>query len=226
LNTLSATLTRGPLNVFAPANPDSLPTRRSLLSRLHDLGDGESWRTFFATYWRLIYNLARKSGLSDDQAQEVVQETVIAVARQMPSFRYDPAKGSFKHWLLLICRRRIHDHLRRLYSSRQLGSEELSAEEPPSSRVPADADLDEDWDNEWRENIFRMALDRVRQQANPKQYQAFDYCVLQDMRAGEVASMLGLSAAQVYLAKHRVSAAVKRAAKEIEAALLKQRCAD
>ena len=67
-----------------------------------------------------------------------------------------------------------------------------------------------------------MALARVRQEANPKQYQVFDYCVLQGMRASEVASMLGLSTAQVYLAKHRVSAAVKRAAREVEAELAEE----
>src|SRR6516225_6696526 len=97
--------------------PDSLPTRRSLLSRLRNLGDDASWRTFFDTYWLLIYNVARKSGLTDADAQDVVQETIIAVARKMPEFRYDPAKGSFKNWLLLITRRRIHDHLRKLYRS-------------------------------------------------------------------------------------------------------------
>jgi hypothetical protein len=75
---------------------ESLPTRRSLLSRLRNIGDDASWYTFFETYWRLIYNVARKSGLSDDESQEVVQETVISVARKMPDFHYDRAKGSFK----------------------------------------------------------------------------------------------------------------------------------
>jgi RNA polymerase sigma factor (sigma-70 family) len=191
---------------------------------MRDLGDSESWRTFFETYWRLIYNVARKSGLPDDQAQDVVQETVIAVARKMPEFRYDPAKGSFKHWLLLICRRRIQDQLRRLYSSRQLaqaGPEDwvAASQNVPVDLPSPDAQLEETWEQAWRENVFQMALVRVRQHANPKHYQVFDYCVLQNLRPAEVAAMLGLSAAQVYLAKHRVSAAVKRAAREIEAEL-------
>jgi RNA polymerase sigma-70 factor (ECF subfamily) len=191
---------------------------------LRNLEDSESWRVFFERYWRLIYNVARKSGLSDDQAQDVVQETVIAVARKMPEFRYDPAKGSFKNWLLLICRRRIHDHLRRIYSSRQLAtqsSEELpgATENLPAAMLPPDAQLEGDWEQEWRENVFQMALVRVRQQSNPKHYQVFDCCVLQGMSASQAAAMLGLSAAQVYLAKHRVSSAIKRAAKEIEVEL-------
>src|ERR1051325_7842434 len=94
---------------------DSLQTRRTLLSRLRNLDDQERWRTFFDLYWRLLYNVARKSGLDDSSAQEIVQETVIAVARQMPEFRYDPARGTFRQWLLRITRRRIMDHLRRVY---------------------------------------------------------------------------------------------------------------
>ena len=82
--------------------PDLIPTRRSLLSRLRDLGDQESWSDFFHLYWRLIYEVALKAGLGDAEAQEVVQETVISVAKQMPGFRYDPARGRFKGWLLQI----------------------------------------------------------------------------------------------------------------------------
>src|SRR5262245_22431625 len=92
---------------------DSLRTRRTLLSRLRNLGDQESWRTFFDRYWELFYNVARQAGLTDSDAQDVVQETVIADVKAMPEFRYDPARGSFKQWLLRIVRRRIVDQLRR-----------------------------------------------------------------------------------------------------------------
>ncbi len=200
---------------------DTLPTRASLLGRLRDLGDSDSWRAFFETYWRLIYNVACKSGLTDPEAQDVVQETVIAVARKMPEFRYDPAKGSFKQWLLLITRRRIQDHLRKIYRSLPVvegGSDSLSLglENVPASTLPPDAAFDAAWELEWRENLFQAALARVRQRANPKQYQAFDYSVLQALPAAEVARMLGMNIAQVYLARHRVGAAVKRAVKELE----------
>src|ERR1700682_6240928 len=86
----------------AKAQLDLIPTRRSLLSRLRDLGDQESWSDFFRSYWRLIYEVALKAGLTDAEAQEVVQETVISVAKQMPGFRYDAARGKFKGWLLQI----------------------------------------------------------------------------------------------------------------------------
>ena len=82
-----------------------------------------------------------------------------------------------------------------------------------------DEQMDQAWDEAWRENILGMAMERVKQQVTPKSFQVFDCVILRNKPAGEVAAMLGLSAAQVYLAKHRVSAAVKRAAREIEAEL-------
>jgi RNA polymerase sigma-70 factor (ECF subfamily) len=220
LNSPPHTATR----IFRRLADDSLPTRASLLNRLRDLGDSDSWRAFFETYWRLLYNVARKAGLNDSEAQDVVQETVIAVARKMPEFRYDPAKGSFKQWLLLITRRRIHDHLRRLYRSLPVAggsTEELAciAADVPAPVPSPDAQIDAAWEQEWQANLFHAALVRVRQRANPKHYQVFDYCVLQELPAPEVARMLGLNAAQVYLARHRMSATVKRAVRELEAEL-------
>ena len=96
------------------ANPDGpIPTRRSLLNRLKNWDDQESWKDFFDTYSKLIYGVAIQAGLNDTEAQEVVQETVIAVAKQMEVFKYDPRIGSFKGWLLHTTRWRISDQLRK-----------------------------------------------------------------------------------------------------------------
>ena len=86
-----------------------LPTRQTLLSRLKNWEDQSSWREFFNLYWRLIYGVARQAGLSDGEAQEVVQDTIITVAKQMPQFRYDKARGSFKSWLRKTAHWRIQD---------------------------------------------------------------------------------------------------------------------
>ena len=99
-----------------PADSELIPTRASLLARLKDWDDSRSWQEFFDTYWRLVYGRARKAELSDQEAQEVVQESVIAVARRMHEFKYDPAVASFKTWLYQIVSRRIaelEDMLRR-----------------------------------------------------------------------------------------------------------------
>ena len=200
------------------AAPDEfLPTRHSLLSRLRNWEDQESWREFFETYWKLIYGVAIRAGLSEAEAQDVVQETVLSVAKKMPGFRYDPAVGSFKSWLLLITRRRIADHLRK--RSRQPAvAEPLPGEEAETSLVermpdPAGPDLESVWDEEWNKAILGAALQRIRRQVDAKQFQIFDSYVLKEWPVEVVSQTLGVSAAQVYLAKHRISALLK---KEIE----------
>ena len=105
-----------------------IPTRQSLLSRLKNWEDTTSWQVFFDTYWRLIYGVARKAGLNDAEAQDVVQETVLSVAKQMPELKYNPKLGSFKSWLMQLTRWRITDQLRKkLYQS---GKRRLLREEP------------------------------------------------------------------------------------------------
>src|ERR1043166_6756554 len=90
-----------------------IPTRESLLLRLKDWDDQKSWRDFFELYWRLIYGVAIKAGLTEIEAQEVLQETVISFAKEIKTFQYDRSKGRFKSWLLQITRRRIADEFRK-----------------------------------------------------------------------------------------------------------------
>jgi len=73
-----------------PGSSELAPTRATLLERLRNLQDHASWQQFFDTYWKLIYCAAIKSGLSDQEAEDVVQETVIGVARNMETFEYRP----------------------------------------------------------------------------------------------------------------------------------------
>ena len=195
-------------------------TRRSLLSRLRNLDDRESWKDFFDLYWRMLYKVARRAGLAEADAQDVVQETVVAVARQMPRFHYDSSRGTFKQWLFRIVRRRIADHLRRVYRQppRAEPAREDALEEDEDARVEEidpSVNLEAAWEQEWETSVFQAAVARVRERANPKHFQVFDLCVRQGWATAKVAAALGMNAAQVYLARHRVSQAVKQAARVI-----------
>src|SRR5438046_5187123 len=151
-----------------------LATRRSLVDRLDNWDDRKRWQEFFDTYWKLIYSAARKSGLTDVEAQEVVQETVITVAKKIGKLRYDPAIGSFKGWLLHITRWRIADQFRK----RQPGEARprFSSETRLTAtieRIPdmEAADLDAIWEKEWQENLLAAAMQRVKKKVDPKQFQ-------------------------------------------------------
>src|SRR5438876_12354110 len=136
-----------------PKPEELIPTRDSLLSRLKDQRDDDSWRDFFNTYWKLVYGVALKAGLSEQEAQDVVQETVITVARRIPEFNYDPAVCSFKTWLLNLTRWRIVDHLRKrrpeLVAFHRRPSD--TARTPTIDRIPdpASVDLNAVWEKQW-----------------------------------------------------------------------------
>lgn len=195
-----------------PIEDELLPTRRSLLARLKNSDDHGGWQEFFDNYWRLIFSVARKAGLSESESEEVVQETIVAVSKQMAGFEYD-AKGSFKAWLLRITQRRIVDQFRK-----RPPWENAFAVDPASStsgtrpvdRLAAPApDVGSIWDEEWRQNLLHTAMQRVKALVAPRQYQMFDLYAVKEWPVREVARSLNVSAARVYLAKHRVSRMVR-----------------
>lgn len=195
-------------------NPPALPfipTRYSLLSRLQNWEDQESWRDFFETYWRLIYSLARKSGLTDSEAQDVVQETVLSVAKNLHKFKRDRTKGTFKGWLRNIIRWRIADQLRRrecLLPERYPEGED-SAEAAILEREDPNSAAAEAWEEEWRENLLLTAVEKVRSRVREEHYQVFDLYVVRGWPIRKVAETLGVGPASIYVIKHRVSRLVR-----------------
>jgi RNA polymerase sigma-70 factor (ECF subfamily) len=191
-----------------------IPTRKSLLTRLKSWDDQEGWREFFETYWRLIYGVARKAELNDAEAQDVVQETVIAIAKKMKSgeFKYDPARGSFKAWLLTLTQWRVSDQLRKRYraASRHADPADKTDLMEAAPDESAEERLAQCWDAEWEKNLLRVALDRVKPRVSVRAFQIFQCHVLKDWPVEKVVETLGVSRAQVYLAKHRISARVQR----------------
>jgi RNA polymerase sigma factor (sigma-70 family) len=193
---------------------DLLPTRRTLLSRLKDWNDQENWRVFFDTYWRLIYSTAIKGGLTDAEAQDAVQETVISVMKSLRTFQYAPQKGSFKSWLLQLTRWRILDQLKKRNTrlSGRKGQADTSTRTATIERLadPSGPALEAVWDQEWEANLLEAALARVKQKVDPKQYQIFDLHVFKKWPVAKVARSLRITAARVYVTKHRIAKLVKK----------------
>jgi RNA polymerase sigma factor (sigma-70 family) len=205
-----------------PGAADPNATRSSLIQRLRNWSDHGSWQDFFDTYWKLIYAVAIKAGLSETEARDVVQETVVAVAKQMRDDGYDRTKSSFKNWLCLITRRRIIDHFRKRTDPKLRPAPQASDETNRTDTVervpdPASLDLDSVWEEEWQKNLLDAAIERVKQQVTPKQFQIFDLSVLRGLPVAEVTALLKVNTAQVYLARHRVGALIKKEAKRLEA---------
>ncbi len=178
-------------------------TQKSLIQRLHNWQDRKSWNAFYRTYHKLVYAVARKSGLTETEAWDTVQETFLAIARQSTKGNFDPSLGSFKSWLLRLTQWRIQDQLRK--------RQREAADSLPTNVPDVQGEgLDKLWEREWQQNIMRTAISRVKMQASPRQFQIYEYLILQGMKTEEVCRKLGVNRAQVYLAKHRIGSLLRQ----------------
>lgn len=208
----------------------SIQTRPSLLNRLKAGEDAESWQEFYRVYGKLVRDFAIQARLTDTEADEVVQETAIAVARHLPEFRYDPKVCRFKTWLLNQTSWRIKDQLKKRRSGEGLAGEspsnpgrspgliEDTARTATIERIPdpAAVELDALFEAEWRKNLLATALERLKAKFSLKQIQMFDLNVLKEWPAAEVARSLGVSLANVYVTKHRVTTALRKELAHLE----------
>lgn len=221
---------------------DDLPTNSSLLMRIRTPEDTESWREFFNMYKSSIAGLAMKGGLNSAEADEVLQETMLAVSQGIGTFDYNRAQGSFKGWLFTITRRAMYRQLRKRAPAGERSNRVRSASEASAAATvqPSDSQaestdsagdelallpdpapgLEQHFEKEWRQAILAVALKRVSQQVKPKQFQMFDLYVTQQMPMSKVTRMLNVNAAQVYMAKLRVSASLRQAITMLERDLI------
>jgi RNA polymerase sigma-70 factor (ECF subfamily) len=197
-----------------------LPTRRSLLVRIKDPNDSASWQEFFHTYSSLICSVAMKAGLSEAEAQDVLQETMIALSKKIASFEYDPGKGKFKGWLRRLTDWRIADQFRK--RQRDLDKSGRSATSTRRTSLvaripdPRGCDLEAIWDQEWKQNLFERAVERVKACVNAKQFQIFDLYVRKQWPPKKVAEMLDIKIGQVFVAKHRMMELIREEIKRLE----------
>lgn len=206
------------VNMFDPQ--DSIPTRASLLGRLKDWDDDGSWQEFFDTYWRLIYAMALKSGLNEQEAQDVVQETVVSVAKKIHEFKSDPNRGRFKGWLLKLTRWRIIDQFRKRKPDQKFAGT-VSNEGTRTATIhrvpdPESLDMDSMWEREWQRSLAEAALEIVKRRVKPKSYQIYDFHIIRGWTAPKVAKHLGVSMMNVYITAHRISKQLKQEVARLE----------
>jgi len=189
-------------------------TRVSLLVRIRDPQDRIAWGEFVGLYAPLIHRYGAHRGLQDADAADLAQEVLRCVARSATTFEYDPARGSFRGWLLTLTR----NELRKL-AGRQAGAPrgaggsevQLILEQHP------DTSTDEEyWDREYRWSLFQWAAERVRVEFRDATWQAFWQTAVLDKDVGEVAKELAITSGAVYIARSRVTARIRQEIQGIE----------
>lgn len=196
---------------------DSPPTRSSLLGRLRAHEDPSSWqqgwREFFECYHGVIYRYAIQRGLTAADAEDIVQDTVIGVAKSLPSFRYDPAQCRFKTWLFRIARNKVNDQFRLSQRERYIlpsqGDERLLEDVEDEATLAPDAA----WDAIFEGNLRRAALERVSQRVQPMTMRLYLYHVVDGHDVPTTVHHFResrITSSAVHLAKHRVQVAVDK----------------
>jgi RNA polymerase sigma-70 factor (ECF subfamily) len=182
-------------------------TRPSLLVRIRDLQDQEAWREFVEIYGPVVYGFARKRGLQEADAGDLTQEVLRAVATVASRLEYDPPKGWFRGWLYTVARNKLHDFLlARRRQGQGSGDSKVQAllEERPAQREEAL------WDEEYQQQLFAWAAERVRLRFENSTWQAFWYVAVDGRSPKATAATLGLTLAAVYMAKSRVLTALRK----------------
>jgi RNA polymerase sigma-70 factor (ECF subfamily) len=185
---------------------DSPATRASLLLRLRDGGDAEAWRQFLRLYAPVVYGFARKRGLQDADAADLMQDVLRSVVAAAPRLDYDPGRGSFRGWLFTVTRNKVFNFLgsarHRTDGSGDPDAHQRLLEQP----APPD---DGDWEHEYERRLAALAMESVRGEFQAPTWRAFWMTAVEGRGAREAGDALGLSPGAVYVARSRVLARLR-----------------
>ena len=190
------------------AHDDSLRTRDSLIGRLRDLDDAESWTDFHRTYERVVRGLARKRGLTEAEAEEVAQDVFKRIAETIHEFERSSRSGSFRRWLYQLARWRSDDKIRERGRLPVEPLPEIADTDTGNAqaveRVAAPDDSVELLESEARRQLIRAALDRIRRRVSARDLQIFQLLTLDEWSPAKVAQFFAISTTLVYVVRHRV----------------------
>lgn len=183
-------------------------TNVSLIRRVQDPADAESWRQFVAVYEPLLLSYVRSNGLREEDARDVVQQIFVALLKALPAFELDPARGRFRTWLWQVACHAVTDWARRQRT--QARAEEKWLEQAATLDSSDSQELEAEWRIAYRQRVLEVVLERVRAQIQPKTWTCFEQHLRRGRPAAEVAAEVGLTANAVYVHASRVLARVRQ----------------
>jgi RNA polymerase sigma-70 factor (ECF subfamily) len=168
-------------------------TRVSLLEGLRQSSAGAAWERFVRLYTPLLLHWARKLGLSEHDAADLVQDVMLVLIRKLPEFEYQSDR-TFRGWMRTVLINKWRDRSHRSAPDQLDSAVKLA--------VPPDLDTIED--REYNLYIMGRALRLMEADFEPATWKACWETVVCGRSGAEVAAELGISVNAVYLAKKRV----------------------
>lgn len=187
---------------------DSPLTRASLLVQLRDGDNSDAWHEFLRLYGPVVYGFARKRGLQDADAADLMQDVLRSVSSAIGRLDYDRKQGTFRGWLFTITRNKVFNFLsaRRI---RPQGSGDTTTNKLLDTH-PAAVDGADTWELEYQRRLAAIAMEQVKAEFQESTWRAFWLTAVEGQSAGDVAQQLKMSSGAVYVAKSRVLARLKQ----------------
>jgi RNA polymerase sigma-70 factor (ECF subfamily) len=178
-------------------------TSVTLLARLGGPApDAPAWSEFLRRYGPQVLGWCRHWRLQDADAEDIAQDVLLRVSKQMKTFRYDPAK-SFRGWLKTVTRAAWCDWLDDRRRTIAQGSGDTATRDSLESTAARD-DLVNRLEAEFDRELLDTATIQVRNRVDPKTWEAFRLTAIDGMSGSEAAEQLGMKVASVYVAKGRI----------------------
>lgn len=185
-------------------------TRSSVLKAVTDTENTAAWNRLFDLYAGFVFSIARSKGLNDADADDIVQTVFADLARNLPTFEYDRAKGRFRSYLSGLVHWRVNDRLR----SGKRDAELKCAfwEEAKSAASAEDEDFEE---REWQQAALEEALRRIKPEVRPEHYAAFVASAVEGQDTETVMRLHGLTSDNLYQIRKRLTAKLQEKATEV-----------
>jgi RNA polymerase sigma factor (sigma-70 family) len=186
-------------------------TSLSLLERVRGDVTDEAWQKLTEVYSALLRSWLTRFEVGSTDADDLVQEVLLTLSRELRNFEHSGRPGAFRNWLRGILVHRLHDFWRsRKYRPAAIGgsawAEELEQLADESSSVSCE------WNLEHDRHVMARLLESVRPRFEPKTWEAFHRQLYGGQRADSIASELGMPLNSVYVARSRVLSALRREA--------------
>lgn len=193
-----------------PELEQTLMTRVTLLLSLRNKDDDRKWREFFELYQKFIYGHASRMGLKHHEAEDTVQEVLLALVKDIDNYEPRAKVGSFRFWLSTKVKWRAKDRIRKHLRMRIQEPASRNNMNDPIESFPAVEQEDILMDMEWQKQLYEGALKRLAQKVNPKHYQVFYLHHKEEWSLKRIANEFGISRTSAYVINHRLKNIIKK----------------
>jgi len=179
------------------------PTSKSLLAKARDCSDQAAWRRLTEIYEPLVERWVRPHVAQRADAEDLVQEVMTTLVRELPRFDHNQRPGAFRAWLRTITVHRLRAYWEKR-DARLASAGGPDLREALAQLADPTSALSRSWDEEHDRHVTKTLLKSIRLEFQPASWRAFERQVQDGHPASEVAEELGLSVNAVLIAKSRV----------------------